>query len=283
MNFSASAGRLAEQAIELPSWAFGKLRHAVQSVRVSPGCRATRSRKIADAAEVHRLTALAPSVALHIPWDQVDSYRCTAQARGRSRRATRHDQLEHLSGRRLQARQPRAHADAKVRTKAIDHHFACIDIMNETGSRDLKIWLADGTNYPGQDDMRARQDRLCRLAAQDLRAARSMRSALCSSTSSSSPPSITPMFRTGAPPMRTSRRWASARVVLPRHRPPRAGHQHRVHRARSCCGSGSSAHSTSTRALCRRRSHRGRRRSVPAVPDSVRGDSRRRLRQAAPT
>jgi L-rhamnose isomerase/sugar isomerase len=47
-----------------------------------------------------------------------------------------------------------------IRQKAIDHHFECIDIMNETGSRDLKIWLADGTNYPGQDDMRARQDRL---------------------------------------------------------------------------------------------------------------------------
>ena len=52
------------------------------------------------------------------------------------------------------------HTDPKIRQKAIDHHFACIDVMNETGSRDLKIWLADGTNYPGQDDIRARQDRL---------------------------------------------------------------------------------------------------------------------------
>jgi L-rhamnose isomerase/sugar isomerase len=53
-----------------------------------------------------------------------------------------------------------AHGDPKIRQKAIDHHFACIEIMNHTGSRDLKIWLADGTNYPGQDDMRSRQDRL---------------------------------------------------------------------------------------------------------------------------
>jgi L-rhamnose isomerase/sugar isomerase len=52
------------------------------------------------------------------------------------------------------------HSDPRIRQKAIDHHFDCIDIMNKTGSRDLKIWLADGTNYPGQDDMRARQDRL---------------------------------------------------------------------------------------------------------------------------
>src|SRR5690606_21245486 len=66
------------------------------------------------------------------------------------------------------------HHDAKVRQQAIDHHFACIDIMHATGSRDLKIWLADGSNYPGQADFRARQDRLAdslariyaRLAAQ---------------------------------------------------------------------------------------------------------------------
>ena len=47
-----------------------------------------------------------------------------------------------------------------MRRKAIDHHLECIEIMNVTGSRDLKIWLADGTNYPGQGDIRGRQDRL---------------------------------------------------------------------------------------------------------------------------
>ena len=52
------------------------------------------------------------------------------------------------------------HTDPTVRQKAIDHHLECIEVMDATGSRDLKIWLADGTNYPGQDDMRARQDRL---------------------------------------------------------------------------------------------------------------------------
>ncbi|HEY8589278.1 MAG TPA: L-rhamnose isomerase, partial [Naasia sp.] len=53
-----------------------------------------------------------------------------------------------------------SHSEEKVRRRAIDHHLDCIDVMDATGSRDLKIWLADGTNYPGQDDMRARQDRL---------------------------------------------------------------------------------------------------------------------------
>ena len=52
-----------------------------------------------------------------------------------------------------------------MRQKAIDHNLECIDIMDATGSRDLKIWLADGTNYPGQDDLRARQDRLAESLA----------------------------------------------------------------------------------------------------------------------
>jgi L-rhamnose isomerase/sugar isomerase len=52
------------------------------------------------------------------------------------------------------------HVDKKVRQAAIDHHLECIEIMDKTGSRDLKIWLADGSNYPGQVNLRARQDRL---------------------------------------------------------------------------------------------------------------------------
>ncbi|MGH3501159.1 MAG: L-rhamnose isomerase, partial [Nocardioidaceae bacterium] len=50
------------------------------------------------------------------------------------------------------------HADPKIRAKAVRHNLDCIDIMDQTGSRDLKIWLADGTNYPGQGDIRSRQD-----------------------------------------------------------------------------------------------------------------------------
>ena len=50
--------------------------------------------------------------------------------------------------------------DPRVRRKALDHLLACIDVMDATGSRDLKLWFSDGTNYPGQDNIRERQDRL---------------------------------------------------------------------------------------------------------------------------
>ena len=64
------------------------------------------------------------------------------------------------------------HPDARVRRKAVDHLLECIDIMDATGSRDLKLWFADGTNYPGQDDIRSRQDRLAEALADRLRPAR---------------------------------------------------------------------------------------------------------------
>jgi len=50
--------------------------------------------------------------------------------------------------------------DPRVRRKAVNHLLECVDIMDATGSKDLKLWFADGTNYPGQDDIAARQDRL---------------------------------------------------------------------------------------------------------------------------
>ncbi len=156
--FSTIAERLAEQRIELPSWAFGNsgTRFKVFAQRGVPR---DPFEKIADAAQVHKYTGLAPSVALHIPWDNVNDYRSLRQHAqdlgidlGTINSNTFQDDDYKLGS--------LTHSDARTRQKAIDHHYACIDILNETGSRDLKIWLADGTNYPGQDDIRARQDRL---------------------------------------------------------------------------------------------------------------------------
>ncbi|HVL62627.1 MAG TPA: rhamnose isomerase, partial [Microbacterium sp.] len=61
------------QSIELPSWAFGNSGTRFK-VFATPGTPRDPYEKIADAAQVHAYTALAPTVALHIPWDKVDSY-----------------------------------------------------------------------------------------------------------------------------------------------------------------------------------------------------------------
>ena len=157
-TFASIAPQLAEQAIELPSWAFGNSGTRFK-VFGTPGTPRTPQEKIADAAQVNKYTALSPTVALHIPWDKVDDYTALSDfakeqgvALGTVNSNTFQDDDYKFGS--------LTHTDAAVRQKAIDHHLECIDIMHATGSRDLKIWLADGTNYPGQGDLRGRQDRL---------------------------------------------------------------------------------------------------------------------------
>ena len=149
---------LAQQGIELPSWAFGNSGTRFR-VWTTGGTPRDPFEKIADAAEVNRVTGLAPSVALHIPWDKVEDYSAL-----RDFAAGVGVELGTINSNTFQDDDYKfgslTHTDAAIRQKAIDHHFECIDIMHATGSSDLKIWLADGTNYPGQGDMRARQDRL---------------------------------------------------------------------------------------------------------------------------
>jgi L-rhamnose isomerase/sugar isomerase len=150
--------KLNDQAIELPSWAFG---NSGTRFRVFPSAGVPRDpfEKIEDAAQVHKYSGIAPTVALHYPWDKVDDF-----AKLRSHAESLGVALGTINSNTFQDEDYKlgslAHNDAKVRNKAIDHHFECIDVMGETHSRDLKIWLADGSNYPGQDDMRRRQDNL---------------------------------------------------------------------------------------------------------------------------
>lgn len=149
---------LEKQSIEVPSWAYGNSGTRFK-VFGTPGTPRDPFEKIADAAEVNRLTGLAPAVALHIPWDLVDDFsvlRTHAEDLG--------VQLGTVNSNTFQDDDYKfgalTHEDSAIRRKAIDHHLKCIDVMDETGSRDLKIWLAEGSNYPGQADMRGRQDRL---------------------------------------------------------------------------------------------------------------------------
>ena len=162
-TFDQISGDLAALEIEVPSWAYGNSGTRFK-VFGTPGTPRTPEEKVADAATVHRFTGLAPSVALHIPWDKVDDYAAL--------RAYAEDQgiaLGTINSNTFQDDDYKlgalTHTDAKIRQKAIDHHFECIEVMNATGSRDLKIWLAEGSNYPGQADMRGRQDRLAESLA----------------------------------------------------------------------------------------------------------------------
>jgi L-rhamnose isomerase/sugar isomerase len=157
-TFAEIAPDLERQAIELPSWAFGNSGTRFK-VFAQPGVPRDPFEKVADAAQVHAHTGLAPTVALHIPWDRVDDFdklRLHAADFG-LRLGTINTNTFQDDAYKLGSL---CHVDDRVREQAIAHMLECVDIMGVTGSRDLKIWLPDGLNYPGQGDLRDRQERL---------------------------------------------------------------------------------------------------------------------------
>jgi len=144
--------------IETPSWAYGNSGTRFK-VFAQPGVPRDPYEKIADAAQVNKFTGAAPTVALHIPWDKVSDYKDFA----------RHAEelgvkLGTINSNTFQDDQyilgSVCAPDPKVRAKAVAHLLYCIEIMDQIGVRDLKLWFADGTNYPGQDDIAERQNRL---------------------------------------------------------------------------------------------------------------------------
>ncbi|WP_027344988.1 L-rhamnose isomerase [Hamadaea tsunoensis] len=159
-----AAAVLRRQHIETPSWAYGNSGTRFK-VFAQQGVPRNAYEKIADAATVHRFTGVAPTVALHIPWDRVDDYHHLSRYA-----AEQGIQLGTINANVFQDDDYRlgsvTNPDPAVRRKAIEHLLECVDIMDATGSADLKLWFSDGTNYPGQDDLRSRQDRLAEALQQ---------------------------------------------------------------------------------------------------------------------
>jgi L-rhamnose isomerase/sugar isomerase len=154
---------LRQHQIELPSWAFGNSGTRFK-VFGQPGVPRDPYEKADDAAQVHKYTGVAPIMAVHIPWDKVDDYAALsahAHAAGIKVGAVNANVFQDDDYKLGSICNP----DPRVRAKALAHLLECVDIMDATGSRDLKLWFADGTNYPGQDDIAARQDRLAEALA----------------------------------------------------------------------------------------------------------------------
>lgn len=163
-DIAAVKASLAAQRIETPSWGYGNSGTRFK-VFAQPGVPRDPYEKLDDAAEVHARTGVAPRVSLHIPWDRVDDYAALgayAKERGLELGAVNSNTFQEDDYRLGSV----CHPDPKVRRKAVGHLLECVDIMDATGSTDLKLWFADGTNYPGQDDVTARQDRLAECLAE---------------------------------------------------------------------------------------------------------------------
>lgn len=150
--------KLAAQAIETPSWGYGNSGTRFKTFAAAGAARNIHE-KIADAALIHQLSGVAPRIALHIPWDKVDDFdalKAYAAARGVALGAIN----PNLFQKDCYKLGSLTHPDKDVRQQAVAHLLECCAIMAQTGSKDLSLWLADGTNYAGQDDFIARRARL---------------------------------------------------------------------------------------------------------------------------
>src|SRR5918996_5397060 len=158
MNDETVLAGLRRLEIETPSWGYG---NSGTRFHVYPWPGAARNvwERIDDAALVHRLTGVCPSVAMHIPWDRVDEWgalRTHAEDQGIRIGAVNPNLFGEDDYRLGSVCNP----DPAVRRRAPDHCLECIEIAQEVGSTIISLWLADGTNYPGQEDLRSRYARL---------------------------------------------------------------------------------------------------------------------------
>jgi L-rhamnose isomerase/sugar isomerase len=144
--------------VETPSWGYGNSGTRFK-VFPWPGAARTLLEKLDDAAMVHRVTGACPGVAIHLPWDQVDDWASVQQ-----HAASLGVQIGAVNPNLFQEDAYRlgslCHPDAAMRRQAINHVLECIHIAQAVHSEVISLWLADGTNYPGQDDFRRRRQRL---------------------------------------------------------------------------------------------------------------------------
>jgi L-rhamnose isomerase / sugar isomerase len=150
--------KLKTQHIETPSWGYGNGGTRFK-VFGWPGAARNIHEKIADAAYIHKLSGVAPSIAVHIPWDKVDDYAALSQ-------------YAKEQGITIGAVNPNLFQDDQyklgsitnpspaVREEALAHLIECCEIMPKVGSTLLSLWFADGTNYAGQDSISDRKRRM---------------------------------------------------------------------------------------------------------------------------
>jgi len=150
---------LKQQHIETPSWGYANSGTRFKAF-AWPGAATTTQQKLDDAAMVHKMTGIAPTVAVHIPWDRPkdDDYA------GMCQYAESHGiRIGAVNPNVFQDDQYRlgslGNPDSGVQEQALDHLLECCEIMTKVKSDVLSLWFADGTNYAGQDSLRGRKKR----------------------------------------------------------------------------------------------------------------------------
>ena len=144
--------------IELPSWGFANTGTRFGKF-LQPAAACSLEHKFSDAAEVHRWTGVCPTIALHVLWDLPGGIDDVATVQSLSARY----------GLRAGAINPNVFQDQEykygslgnpdpaIRARAMDHLRMSVEVATRLGSRDISLWFADGSNYPGTQNIRHRR------------------------------------------------------------------------------------------------------------------------------
>lgn len=162
VDAEAAVAKVAAFSVAIPTWGAGRggTRFAKFPLAGEP---TNIHEKLQDCAVVQQLATVTPRVSPHFPWDTVDDYvglREEAAELGLGFDAINSNTFQDQAG------QPHSYAtgsltssDAAVRAQAVEHNVECIEIGRKLGSRDLTVWIGDGTNFPGQQDLGRQFDR----------------------------------------------------------------------------------------------------------------------------
>ena len=168
IDAEAMVKRAMDYAVAVPTWGVGT--GGTRFARFpGPGEPRHIYDKLEDCGVIHQLTRVTPNVSPHFPWDKVSDYSALRQA------AASHDLgFDAVNSNTFQDAKDQAlsykfgsltHADGAVRDQAVEHNLECIEIGRKLGSNALTVWIADGSNFPGQSGLNAAFDRYMKSLA----------------------------------------------------------------------------------------------------------------------
>lgn len=157
VDIEAVRSSLRRQTIETPSWGYADSGTRF-GVFPQPGSAVTIAEKLADAAQVHRHTGIAPLVAAHVQWDFPDQASVAQVPALAEELGVRIGSINpNLFQDREYWRGSFANRDPAIRQQAVRHCIDSIEIAEQVESSTLSLWFADGSDSPGEADFRRRK------------------------------------------------------------------------------------------------------------------------------
>lgn len=161
--------RVAGFSVAVPSWGAGRGGTRFAKFPI-PGEPTNIHEKLEDCAVIQQLSRVTPRVSPHFPWDKVSDYKALreeAAALGLGFDAVNSNTFQDQPGQvQTYATGSLSSTVAATRAQAVEHNIECIEIGQQLGSKDLTVWVGDGTNFPGQQDFGRSLDRYLDAAAE---------------------------------------------------------------------------------------------------------------------